>query len=204
MTLWKAAGAFARPPTDGGNRAQRGGKSLRSRDRGGAVGPIARLAVASRGCASVCDRWSFDDRNRATLRTPLHALHVELGARMAPFAGYDMPIQYPTGILAEHLHTRAAGRPVRRLAHGPGRLEGPDHATVAAALERLCPADILRSRAGASALHAVAQRRGRHDRRSDGRAPARAPTGALILVVNAARKEVISLCSKRACPPPCG
>jgi aminomethyltransferase len=40
-------------------------------------------------------------------RTPLHALHLEMGAKMAPFAGYDMPIQYPAGIMAEHLHTRA-------------------------------------------------------------------------------------------------
>ncbi|MSP20678.1 MAG: glycine cleavage system aminomethyltransferase GcvT [Alphaproteobacteria bacterium] len=39
--------------------------------------------------------------------TPLHALHVELGARMVPFAGYDMPVQYPAGILTEHNHTRA-------------------------------------------------------------------------------------------------
>ena len=42
------------------------------------------------------------------LKTPLHAMHVSLGARMVPFAGYDMPVQYPTGILKEHLHTRAA------------------------------------------------------------------------------------------------
>ncbi len=41
------------------------------------------------------------------LTTPLHALHVELGAKMVPFAGYDMPVQYPLGILKEHLHTRA-------------------------------------------------------------------------------------------------
>ena len=40
-------------------------------------------------------------------QTPLHALHVALGARMVPFAGYEMPVQYPTGIIAEHLHTRA-------------------------------------------------------------------------------------------------
>ena len=40
------------------------------------------------------------------LRTPLHALHVALGARMVPFAGYEMPVQYPSGILAEHRHTR--------------------------------------------------------------------------------------------------
>ena len=39
--------------------------------------------------------------------TPLHALHVARGARMVPFAGYDMPVQYPDGILAEHVHVRA-------------------------------------------------------------------------------------------------
>jgi aminomethyltransferase len=41
-------------------------------------------------------------------RTPLYDLHLELGARMVPFAGYEMPVQYPAGVLAEHLHTRAA------------------------------------------------------------------------------------------------
>ena len=41
-------------------------------------------------------------------KTPLHALHLELGARMVPFAGYDMPVQYPLGVMKEHLHTRAA------------------------------------------------------------------------------------------------
>ncbi|RMS09047.1 Aminomethyltransferase, partial [Pseudomonas coronafaciens pv. coronafaciens] len=41
------------------------------------------------------------------LTTPLHALHLELGAKMVPFAGYDMPVQYPAGVMKEHLHTRA-------------------------------------------------------------------------------------------------
>ena len=41
-------------------------------------------------------------------RTPLYDLHRDLGARMVPFAGYEMPVQYPAGVLAEHLHTRAA------------------------------------------------------------------------------------------------
>ena len=41
-------------------------------------------------------------------RTPLHALHVASGAKMVPFAGYEMPVQYAAGILKEHLHTRAA------------------------------------------------------------------------------------------------
>ena len=39
-------------------------------------------------------------------RTPLYDLHVALGAKMVPFAGYEMPVQYPLGILKEHLHTR--------------------------------------------------------------------------------------------------
>ena len=40
------------------------------------------------------------------LITPLHALHLELGARMVPFAGYSMPVQYPLGLMAEHQHAR--------------------------------------------------------------------------------------------------
>ena len=51
-------------------------------------------------------RWTMSES--AILLTPLHALHVELGARMAPFAGYEMPIQYAQGILSEHLQTRAS------------------------------------------------------------------------------------------------
>jgi aminomethyltransferase len=77
--------------------------------------------------------------------TPLHALHVTLGARMAPFAGYDMPIQYPPGVLKEHLHTRAQaglfdvshmGQIVLR--PRSGRVED-----AALALESLVPVDIL-------------------------------------------------------------
>ena len=41
-------------------------------------------------------------------RTPLYDMHVRLGARMVPFAGYEMPVQYKDGIIAEHLHTRSA------------------------------------------------------------------------------------------------
>ncbi len=78
-----------------------------------------------------------------TLKTPLHALHVELGARMAPFAGYDMPIQYPPGVLAEHLHTRRAAGLFDVSHMGQALLEGPDHGAVATFLETLCPADIL-------------------------------------------------------------
>ena len=46
------------------------------------------------------------DTNETLKQTPLHALHVSLGAKMVPFSGYDMPVQYRAGILKEHLHTR--------------------------------------------------------------------------------------------------
>ena len=79
----------------------------------------------------------------AVPKTPLHALHVELGARMALFAGYDMPIQYPSGVLAEHLHTRKAAGLFDVSHMGQALIEGPDHARNAAFLETLCPADLV-------------------------------------------------------------
>ena len=88
---------------------------------------------------------SFSDSPNAPdlLQTPLHALHVALGARMVPFAGYDMPVNFPSGILAEHLHTRASAGLFDVSHMGQALIEGPDHAASARALERLCPADIL-------------------------------------------------------------
>ncbi|MGD0721369.1 MAG: glycine cleavage system aminomethyltransferase GcvT [Roseiarcus sp.] len=77
------------------------------------------------------------------MRTPLHALHVALGARMVPFAGYAMPVNYPGGILVEHLHTRAAAGLFDVSHMGQAVVDAPDHATCARALERLCPADLL-------------------------------------------------------------
>ena len=86
-------------------------------------------------------------------RTPLYPLHQSLGARMVPFAGYEMPVQYPAGILAEHLHTRAqAGLfdvshmgQLRLAGSGPGRGAGN-------AGSRRHP----RAGADADALHAAA------------------------------------------------
>jgi len=72
-------------------------------------------------------------------RTPLHALHRELGAKMVPFAGYDMPVQYPTGILTEHLHTREAAGLFDVSHMGQAWLSGP-HA--AAMLEAETTADM--------------------------------------------------------------
>ncbi len=81
----------------------------------------------------------------AALKTPLHAFHLAKGARMAPFAGYEMPIQYPEGVLKEHLATRA-GAGIFDVSHmgqivirpKDGQIE-----TALAALEKATPADAL-------------------------------------------------------------
>jgi glycine cleavage system T protein (aminomethyltransferase) len=73
-------------------------------------------------------------------RTPLHALHVALGAKMVPFAGYDMPVSYPAGIVAEHRHCRAAAALFDVSHMGQLRLVGGD---AAAALETLVPVDVV-------------------------------------------------------------
>ncbi len=74
------------------------------------------------------------------LQTPLHALHLELGARMVPFAGYSMPVQYPAGLMAEHHHTRAAAGLFDVSHMGQLNLVGPDAAT---AFESLMPVDVI-------------------------------------------------------------
>jgi aminomethyltransferase len=83
-------------------------------------------------------------------QTPLHALHLSLGARMVPFAGYDMPVQYPAGVLKEHLHTRqkcglfdVSHMGQLTLRAKSGKLED-----AARALERLVPQDIVALGAG--------------------------------------------------------
>ncbi len=83
------------------------------------------------------------DETAATplLKTPLHALHLELGARMVPFAGYDMPVQYPAGIMAEHAACRESAALFDVSHMGQLRLVGSD---AAAALESLVPMDIVR------------------------------------------------------------
>ena len=74
------------------------------------------------------------------LHTPLHALHLELGARMVPFAGYSMPVQYPTGLMAEHHQTRESAGLFDVSHMGQLRLVGPD---AAAAFETLMPVDVI-------------------------------------------------------------
>ena len=74
------------------------------------------------------------------LHTPLYDLHVSLGAKMVPVAGYAMPVQYPSGIIKEHTHTRSEAGLFDVSHMGQVRLTGPD---AAAALETLVPVDII-------------------------------------------------------------
>lgn len=76
----------------------------------------------------------------ALLQTPLNALHLELGARMVPFAGYRMPVQYPAGLMAEHHHTRNAAGLFDVSHMGQLTLSGPG---AAAAFESLMPVDVI-------------------------------------------------------------
>lgn len=80
------------------------------------------------------------DTTQALLRTPLYNLHIELGARMVPFAGYEMPVQYPSGVLKEHNHTRAQAGLFDVSHMGQVRLSGSG---AAEALETLVPVDIV-------------------------------------------------------------
>jgi len=85
--------------------------------------------------------WRFQlSADTALLNTPLNALHIELGARMVPFAGYSMPVQYPMGLMAEHHHTRAEAGLFDVSHMGQLRLVGPD---AAAAFESLMPVDVI-------------------------------------------------------------
>lgn len=83
-------------------------------------------------------------------RTPLHGLHVDLGARMVAFAGYEMPVQYPLGVLKEHLHTRSAAGlfDVSHMGQIELRARSGTVADAARALERLVPVDIVGLRPG--------------------------------------------------------
>jgi aminomethyltransferase len=129
-----------------------------------------------------------ETHNEPLLTTPLNALHRANGARMVPFAGYDMPVQYASGILAEHLHTRAAAGLFDVSHMGQAFLSGP-HAR--ARFETLVPGDVL----------ALAQDRIRYTQFLNERGgilddlmATRWPDDAngderLFLVVNAARKQ---------------
>ncbi|TCR82160.1 glycine cleavage system aminomethyltransferase GcvT [Rhizobium sp. BK376] len=85
------------------------------------------------------------DETAALKKTPLHALHLSLGARMVPFAGYDMPVQYPLGVMKEHLQTRTSAGlfDVSHMGQVIIRAKSGKFEDAALALESIVPVDIL-------------------------------------------------------------
>ena len=114
--------------------------------------------------------------------TPLAALHRALGARLVPFAGYAMPVQYPAGIMAEHLHCRAAAALFDVSHMGQAELRGEG---AAAALERLTPADVEGLKPGRQRYGLLTTEAGGI---FDDFMVARLAADRLFLVVNASRK----------------
>jgi aminomethyltransferase len=124
-------------------------------------------------------------------RTALYDLHLVRGARMVAFAGFAMPLNYPLGILKEHLHTRAHAGLFDVSHMGQAVLVGPDHATSAAALEALLPADIRNLRPGQQRYSQLLDESGGTiDDLMVTRPLSATEDGRLLLVVNASRREV--------------
>ena len=120
--------------------------------------------------------------------TPLNALHRELGAKLVPFAGYEMPLQYAAGIVKEHNHVRGAAGLFDVSHMGQARLVATDFETAAAAIEALAPADILSLKPGRIRYTQLVNAQGgviddlMVTRTADGKG--------LSLVVNASRQEI--------------
>ncbi len=124
------------------------------------------------------------------LETPLHSLHVELGARMVPFAGYDMPVQYE-GIIAEHTWTRENAGLFDVSHMGQAWLVGPDHETTARALQAIVPSAITTLGEGRVRYTVLLNAQGGIvDDLMVTRPAEPGSDGRLFLVVNAARKDV--------------
>jgi aminomethyltransferase len=133
--------------------------------------------------------------------TPLHALHVARGARMVPFAGYEMPVQYE-GIIAEHLHTRAAAGLFDVSHMGQAFLIGPDHDAAARALEALVGADLVGLESGRQRYTQLLDKDGGIlDDLMVTRSADPDEDGVLMLIVNAARKAQDYEHLERALPP---
>ena len=75
-------------------------------------------------------------------KTPFYDMHLKNGAKMVPFAGYDMPVQYPLGVMKEHQHTRTKAGLFDVSHMGQVILRGADYASTARALEKLIPMDV--------------------------------------------------------------
>jgi aminomethyltransferase len=130
-------------------------------------------------------------------KTPLHALHVKLGGRMVEFGGYDMPIQYPEGIMAEHNWTRQHAGLFDVSHMGPSFLSLPQlgggeeaHRKVAALVEKLVPSDIAGLAPGKVQLTVLLNENGGIiDDLMIGRPPRDDQQGGLYIVVNAGTKD---------------
>jgi len=126
----------------------------------------------------------MDPSSENLRRTPLYALHLELGGKMVPFAGYELPVQYQAGILKEHLHTRAQAGLFDVSHMGQATLTGGDPAT---ALETVTPAEVKGLKDGQQRYALLLNRQGGiNDDFMVSRLPGE-PT--LHLVVNGATKE---------------
>jgi len=131
-------------------------------------------------------------------KTPLHALHVKLGARMAEFGGYDMPIQYSAGVLAEHNWTRehcgvfdvSHMGPCFLVLNESVAVGGPAHEKIAQIVERLVPSDIAGLAPGRIQLSVLLNSEGGIlDDLMIGRPSWPSQQGLLYIVVNAGTKE---------------
>ena len=135
---------------------------------------------------------SQDTASPPLARTPLHDLHVALGAKMVPFAGYEMPVQYPLGVLKEHLWTRekAGLFDVSHMGQAVLIAEDGRHETAAAAIEAMIPADILNLQPGQQRYaQLLADDGGMLDDLMVTRPANASHAGGLVLVVNAACKD---------------
>ena len=128
------------------------------------------------------DDPSSNPESHPLAATPLDALHRELGARMVPFAGYAMPVQYAPGIIAEHLHCRQHAALFDVSHMGQATVQGAD---AAAALERLVPGDIAGLKPGRQRYTLLTNEAGGI---LDDLMVARLAENRLLLVVNASRK----------------
>jgi aminomethyltransferase len=123
-------------------------------------------------------------------RTALYQRHVAQGARIVPFAGYEMPVQFRDGIIAEHLHTRTAAGLFDVSHMGQAVISGRNHEAAAKALERLVPGDLLGLAPGRIRYTQFTNASGGiRDDLMISRPLDPAQDGRLVLVVNASRKD---------------
>ena len=150
-------------------------------------------AIAIRDAAQLSEWSCRTSRTHPLKTTPLHGLHTRLGARMAEFGGYDMPIQYADGIMAEHNWTRTHAGLFDVSHMGPSFLSLPQlgggdeaHRKIAAIVERLVPSDIAGLAPGKVQLTVLLNENGGIiDDLMIGRPPRDDQQGMLYIVVNA-------------------